>query len=530
MYLNKITQYLNQHLVGNVYDQPAILAAYASDRSILRVMPRFVALPQNTADVSFLLNFAHDFAKKGLKLPISVRGSGLDFTGASLSNGLLISTEKLNQIQEIDEHSRLVRVQAGVTLNQLNAALATYNLSIPMSSSGQATIGGLISGFNYDQTAQKHGGILNFIDRIEVVLSNGDLLQSVKLTPRGLKRLFKNSDSTESNIYSSVYNLIKNRFELIDELQDATPTFAGYRMITEVENSRREFDLLPLFLASNGSLGVITEIILRCEPTPRSAQTVVLEFESLKAVISAAKTIKRLAPLAIDLVDNRILTESTNNGKSLPFERKISPHGYTVGVKLNDHPLSVRRKIRQLKKLPSRQFFILQDQKINDFAFDKVLLNYFNSDPFKRRTPLIDNVSIDLAQLSQFATDLANLETKIGQTLPIFGSLSNDLYSVRPKFNLSNPFDRREALHFMQQYTKLVTDNYGSISGGGNDGRVKAAFCNKQFSARELELYREIKQIFDPQNILNPDAKLESNLSKLIRYLNTGQNPTIIDF
>lgn len=528
--MNKITQYLNQHLVGNVYDHPAILAAYASDRSILRVAPRFVALPQDTADVRFLLNFAHDFAKKGLKLPVSIRGSGLDFTGSDLSNGLVISTEKLNKIQEIDEHSRLVRVQAGVTIGQLNAALSTYDLAVPIASPDQATIGGLISGFNHDQVAQKYGGISNFIDRVEVVLSNGDILQSVKLTPRGLKRLLKNSDTTESNLYSSIYNLIQNRFELVDELKDSTQTFAGYRMITEVKNNRREFDLLPLFLASSGSLGVITEVILRCEPIPRPAQTVVLEFESLKSVILATKTIKRLNPASIDLIDNRILSESASNGKILPFEHKLKPHGYTVSVKIDDRILLTRRKVHRLRKLPACQSFVLKDQKINDFAFSTILSNYFNSDSFKRRTPLIDNVLIDLDQLSKFSTDLSNLETKFGQTLPIFGSLSNGLYSVRPKFNLSNPLDRREALRFMQQYTKLVTDNYGSISGGGSDGRVKAAFCNKQFSARELELYHEIKQIFDPQNILNPDAKLGSDLGKLIRCLNTTPNPIIIDF
>lgn len=88
---------------------------------MIEITPRLVAIPYDTDDIQFLMRFANDVAAKDFKLPVTVRGSGQSKTGACLGSGMIISTEKLNKIAEVDEHSRLVRVQAGVTLEKLNA-------------------------------------------------------------------------------------------------------------------------------------------------------------------------------------------------------------------------------------------------------------------------------------------------------------------------------------------------------------------------------------------------------------------------
>ena len=113
--MGKIAKYLNQLIVGNVYDAPDILDAYATDRSVLKIKPKAVALPESTEDVCKLMQFCYQLAKKNIKVPVTVRGSGLDESGADLGNGVIISTEKLNRLLESDKRERLVRVQAGLT-------------------------------------------------------------------------------------------------------------------------------------------------------------------------------------------------------------------------------------------------------------------------------------------------------------------------------------------------------------------------------------------------------------------------------
>ena len=161
--MNKITKYLNQHIDGQVFDRPSILRAYSRDKSVIEVTPRLVAIPYDTDDIKFLMRFANDVADKNFKLPVTVRGAGQSKTGACLSEGMVISTEKLNKIEEVDEHARLVRVQTGVTLEKLNAVLAAYNLCLPLKTNEKQTIGGLISTFPTDSYAKKFGFFLYLV-------------------------------------------------------------------------------------------------------------------------------------------------------------------------------------------------------------------------------------------------------------------------------------------------------------------------------------------------------------------------------
>ena len=155
--MGKIARYLNQLTIGNVFDTPDVVDAYATDRSVLKIKSKFVALPESTDDIRKLMRFCYQLAAKGIKIPVTVRGSGLDEMGGDLGNGLLISMEKLNKLMESDKRERLVRVQAGITLKELNTALSLNGLTIPVGGHDNDTIGGLISNCPTDDYAGKYG-------------------------------------------------------------------------------------------------------------------------------------------------------------------------------------------------------------------------------------------------------------------------------------------------------------------------------------------------------------------------------------
>ena len=141
-FMNRIAVYLNQHIDGVVYSAPSILSDFATDRSILRFYPRIVAQPINTTDVRRLVKFSGQLATKNIPLPITVRGGGNSKTGADLGTGLIMSMTRLNRIQEIDTRQRLVRVQAGLTLGELQKALILQGLDFPVRGNPTETIGG----------------------------------------------------------------------------------------------------------------------------------------------------------------------------------------------------------------------------------------------------------------------------------------------------------------------------------------------------------------------------------------------------
>lgn len=519
--MNKVTKYLNQHTVGNVYDKPSILSAYATDLSPLEITPRFVALPRNTEDIQFLVHFANELAARGFELPIVVRGSGLDPTGADLTSGLVISTEHLNNVQEIDHRSRLVRVQAGATLEKVNAVLAVHGLTIPVKANPKQTIGGLISNFPTDPLAKKYGSIFYYTDRIEAVLATGELIQTTSFTNRGLNKA-KSQSNFEGSIYRDLEKLLDDQFDLVENLSTGPRRYSGYRMATEVRNQKhRTFDLMPLFFAAQGTLGIITEVILRCEPLPARPTRMLATFRSIRPALDFANMLADYRPAEINLYDASILQSITELGKDSKIISKRLKKGYYICATFDERHRQALRKIRKIKESdhPALSIIVEEDENTNDFdALDSVLVGYLNNTE-NDRLPLVSSTQIPHEQLPSFITDLRELEQTIDHPLPIYGSYATSTFSVRPNFDFSDFSQRKSALRFIQNYGSLVLQHHGSLAGSHAEGRTQALVTNSTHSTRELDFYQKIKQLFDPRNILNPDVKLGSTPTKVVHHL-----------
>jgi len=326
--VNKIAIYLNRHLSGNVFDKDAILESYATDRSPLKIKPRFVALPESTADVRKLVRFVNQLAEKKYDLPISVRGAGLSKTGADLSSGLVLSMEKMDRVRELDAHDRLVHVQAGISLEKLNAVLAPHGLTIPISADPRTTVGSLISEAPVDKFSKKYGGIMNYVDRIETVLASGDILQTARLSRHKLS-VKKTGKGLEGDIYEKLDKVLVDRAEFLKTVPDSSRLgYPGLKHIRRLNG--KVFDLLPAFFGAEGSLGIITEVILRAEPLPPRPHRLFAVFSTFKAAEEFANYTLKLSPLSVELFDMRIFKTSDKFGKKPDLLTRKLEDGYLV--------------------------------------------------------------------------------------------------------------------------------------------------------------------------------------------------------
>ena len=525
--MNQIIRYLNYHIQGCVYDKPSVLAAYSKDQSILKIKPRIVAVPDTKEDVSFLVRFANELATKGYQLPVSVWGSGLDRTGADLSKGMIISTEKLDHIKEIDDRARLVRAEAGCTLNKLNSVLSVYGLNLPIKANGNETIGGLISSFNTDDYAKKYGGIYYFVERMEVVLSNGEVIQTSPLATYAAKRK-TGQTNFEGKIYRETYKLIEKNFDVLDNLKAAPRDLSGYRMITEVKKGGT-FDLMPIFLGSQGSLGVITEVILRVESLPRTPKRMLSRFTSIEDVAEYAEKVKTLKPLSVNLIDSRIVRIAATAGKTFDIVSKPVPGSFYVVTTFNDNFIRTGRSLKAATDLAKKaKFTIIEDGK-NSRDFDNLndVFDIYLNDEATR--PIVTGATrVPADKFVEFAHRLDEFEEKFGRKMPIFGSLLTELLEVRPSFDLASVLERKQAIMFFKDYANMIDSIGGAMAGGGAEGRTKAAVTNSRISARERDFYSRIKLLFDPNNILAPDIKLGATVQELVRNLRTDEIPGFI--
>lgn len=524
--MNKITKYLNQHINGQVFDRPSILKAYSRDKSVIEVMPRLVAVPSDADDIKFLLRFANDIAEKKFRLPVTVRGAGQSKTGACLGEGMIISTEKMNKIQEVDEHSRLVRVQAGVTLEKLNAVLAAYNLCLPVKANEKETIGGLISTFPTDPYAKKYGSIFYFVDRLEVVVSNGDLIQTVSYTQHGLKNAVK-AETFEGKIYKDTVDLIDQNEEIIKDIPDSVSSRAGYPMISRVKNKdQKTFDLMPLFFGAEGTLGVITEVILRIEPIPRRGKHILATFPNLEQANDFMSKVAKLQPATLDVFDTRIFKIAAKHGKNLGLLEPLIEKGYYVLVAFDDSFLIANRKLRQTLGIGASATTITAENNINTDDFKEIytLVDcYLNDENSMERPSLVDDFFMNADGLVKFAENVKLIEKALSQELPIFGSYATSVYTVRPNFDLSDISERKRAMQFLRYFGKIVKECGGSFAGGRSEGRVKGLVSTPELVAEEKEFYKKIKHVFDPNDFMNPETKLGANFADVVRHLRTSE-------
>ena len=527
--MNKIAIYLNRHITGNVFDRDSILEAYSFDHSALKIKPRLVALPESTSDVRKLVRFVNQLAVKNYNLPLAVRGSGLSKTGADLSSGMVVSMEKMNKLRELDAHDRLVHVQSGVTLGQLNSVLAPHGLFLPISADPRETIGSLIATAPVDSYSGKYGGIMNYIDRVEVVLSNGDILQTSRLS-RGKLKAFKKKNSLEGDIYNDLDSLLENSPDVLVNLKDSKSR-SGYVGVKHIRRlNGRVFDLLPVFYGSEGTLGIITEVILRLDVLPARPHRLLAVFNSFRTASEFLSYAKTLSPLELNFYDLNLVKSVEDYGKRPELLSKKFEDGFLVYVSFNDKSHVSRKKIRKcLNFLPKNAYVIPETLKNSDLFNDlpSMVTSYLNDTPKGERVPLAPDFYLPDEEVANFLADLPALAAKLKKPLELSGSFSTGVYSLRPDFKLDTLEDRRAAMNFLKEINLLISAHKGFLNGGSPEGRVKAIVSNPALSEKEKRFYRKVKEIFDPNKILSPDSKTGTDTRSTVRALRSTYNPYI---
>lgn len=527
--MGKVAKYLNQLTIGNVFDTPDVLEAYATDRSALKIKPKLVALPESTEDVRKIMRFCYQLALRNVRIPVTVRGSGLDEMGADLNNGLILSTEKLNKLLEADKRERLVRVQAGMTLREINTALMINGLTIPIGGHENETIGGLISNCPSDDFAGKYGGIMSYVERMEVVLSNGDILQTNRYGSRAIRRKIKEK-GFESTVYKKVYDLLKKDEQTIKEVCDGNTGSAGYPTIAQVKRGNT-MDLAPLFFGAQGTLGVITEVILRAVPLKTGTKRVVATFEDFDIAQKFLDLANSLRPKELNVYDVKVIKIAEAAGKRLSEITRNLEKGYVIFAKFDERTGGSLKKISGIKKvLPRSSELIVESPKTvaKLDEFENSLVSFLNSARTGERVPILTDFYMPAGNLSAFVEDLKVLEKSLGMELPLFGSYSTSNYNIRPNFKVGQPDFARNVVAFLRAGSFIIKRDGGSITGGTPEGRVKAMVTNAEFSDAEKEVYGTIKKIFDPKDIMNPTVKLGADARFTITHFRTTGSSKVV--
>ena len=522
--MSKVAQYLNEHLLGSVSGLATLRAKYASDAGVLEVTPELVVFPKTTNDIRKAARFSWQLAEKGHVLSLTPRGLGGDITGGAVGAGLLIDTARhLNSVLYVStkDKAKITHVQPGVSLRTLHETLRWHGITIGAYTPDMAdtTVGGAIAGGMVTYRSGKYGTVADSINRMEVVLANGDLMEVGRLNKREISR--KQGEQTlEGEIYRQIDGLLEDNAELIAQLSSEQDQL-GYR-IDKVRQKDGSLDLTPLFIGSQGTLGIISEVVLRTDFYNDEESALVVACSSADEARDIADAFKQFTPSALLVIDGAYFDAARARGKRFIFDDEEATT--VVYVSFDDFGDKVReRKLKRAAKLIEKRggkMYTSEDNRIEDlYAVRDV--EQVTDVPLRIDETIVSlgSASIPEGRMGEFIGEAAVLAAKHHVTLPLKVDALTGLSSTKMTLHLAKISDKQKVFKVLTEYAALVAKLGGSIAGGQAEGRIGAYAGYSQLDEAVVALNEKVRRIFDPFGTLNPGVKRAADLKALARLL-----------
>ncbi len=528
--MNKIATYLNEHLLGEVSSSKAMRRRYSRDASVLTLTPEIIMFPRVTNDIRKAARFAWQLAEKGHPLALTVRGAGGDQTGAAIGKGIVISTAThLNNIIHLALKDRLAHVQPGMNLETLDTTLKWQGLSLPNAPiDAHATVGGVIAG----GTLGAKGGLGESIEKLEVVLANGDLIETSRLSKHDLSKKL-GLQTFEGEVYRKLEGLIEDNEELIKQIAaDAVRDHAGHKAVATVRDKDGSFDLTPLFVGSQGTLGIITEIVLKAEFYSQDEVQIVAIAETSELARDVAARIRELDPAMLLTFDGELFQRAGEAGAQFSLIGPTDSLGAVIYAKFNDFSDHARTtKVKKMSKLMKKLgigMVTSADHQPEEFdAITNVAASLdLTADDDEVNLPLIDGSYVPFDRREEFTTAVAELANHHHLSLPLKANILTNTVYAYPTLKLDIISDKQKLFKLLTDYAELVDKFGGAFVSDGAEGRLKANAAWSVIGEKEAALYEQVRTIFDPFNTLNPGVKQKSDIRTLVAALRTSYDTT----
>jgi FAD/FMN-containing dehydrogenase len=503
---------------------------YSRDASVLTITPEIVVFPRVTNDIRKVARFAWQLAEKGHPLALTVRGAGGDQTGSAIGKGIVISTAThLNKIIHLALKDRLAHVQPGVNIQALDTVLKWQGLFLPNAPiDPHATVGGAIA----SGALGAKGGIGETIQKLEVVLANGDLIETSRLSKHELSKKL-GLQTFEGEVYRKLEGLVEDNAELIQQIStDFVRDHAGYKEIAAVRDKDGSFDLTPLFIGSQGTLGVITEVVLKTEFYSQDETQIVAVAESGELARDIAARIKDLEPAMLQTFDGELFRRAGEAGAQFSLIGPTDDLGAVIYVKFNDfsdHARAVKvKKLDKLMKKLGLGMVTSIDHQAEEFdAITNVGASLDRTaDDDEVSLPLIDGSYVPFERREEFAAAVQELATKHHMKLPLRTNILTNTVYAYPTLKLDIVGDKQKLFKLLNDYAELVDKFGGAFVSDGAEGRLKANAAWSVMGEQEAALYEQVRAIFDPFNTLNPGVKQKSDIRALVSALRTSYDTT----
>jgi glycolate oxidase subunit GlcD len=452
---NQLTELLGRDCVS---DDPEILAAHSGDKWIAAQTPEVVVFAKSTNDVSNLLKFA-----SREKIPVTARGAGYGYVGGCVPvrKGIALSLMRMNRIKEVNFEDAIAIVEPGVITADLKAAARAKKLFYPPdpASMKDCSLGGNIATNAGGPRCLKYGVTRNYVTGLEVVLASGEILRT------------------------------------------------GGR----VHKNKTGFDLIGLFVGSEGMLGVVTEITLRLLPLPPARATLSAAFAKMSQAAAAVQEIfaAGFLPSSLEIADSLTLEAAREKmGKAI-----VPPGSAHLLVDLDGQEESVRSEAAAIRELLAKKKPNTLEMATGETDCEKLWAlrrEFSNSLRATGLTKLNEDVVVPRSHIVDLIEFAERLQAKHGFPIACFGHAGDGNIHVNLMAkDYADPKIREQVDRALDDLFEQVLAWGGVITGEHGIGLAKKHWWPEATSEVARDLHRKIKKILDPDGILNPGKFLD---------------------
>ena len=448
-----------KQIVGESYvllDQESLDNYSHDETENLKFPPEVVVRPRTTAEISQIMKLCHEN-----KIPVTPRGAGTGLSGGALAHlgGVLLSTDRMNSILEIDERNLQVTTEPGVITEVLQTAVKEKKLFYPPdpSSRGSCFIGGNIAENSGGPKAVKYGVVKDYVLNLEVVLPTGEIIWTGA-------------------------NVLKNS--------------TGY-------------NFTQLIVGSEGTLGIVTKIVLKLIPLPTYDLLMLVPFKNLEQAGEAVSAIFRagFVPSAMELmeIESLQIVSKMVDSTAVPITDDTAAH---LIIEVDGNNMDVL--MSEMEAIGE----LLTQYDIGEIYFADDANQKTELWKLRRRVAeavkmigytIEEDTVVPRAELPALIRGVKALGVKHSFDVVCYGHAGDGNLHIRiRKEGIPNSYGNEQMNLILRELFEIVQKLGGTISGEHGIGLVQKGFMDIVFPATNLQLMRSIKAAFDPHNILNP--------------------------
>lgn len=526
---------------GELNDTADSLELFSHDASMFEIKPKLIIAPKTAKDVSIAVKLVADNKRNHRDLSLTARSAGTDMSGAAINESIIVDFNRhLNKIISVKKDHAVS--QPGAFFRDFDKATGDYLLPSYPASKDMCTVGGMVNNNSGGEKSLEFGKTDKYVPTLRFVFADG-FERIVK--PLDKKQLNEkmSQDDFEGQVYRDMFHLLDLNY---DQIKAAKPKVSkdstGYHLWNVWDRETGIFDLTQVIIGAQGTLGFTTEATFRLVPRPKHSGLLVLFMRDIEDLGDLIKVVMQHKPATFESFDDSTLWLSIRFMPS--FLKLLGPVRFIHllltlipdGLQLlrgipklilmveftGNTEVEVREKIHKLHRELSH---VKARYEINGFEEDATeaksekfwimrrysfqLLRSKVKD--KHTAPFIDDLIVNPEYLPEFLPRIRKVIKKYKLFATVAGHMGDGNFHIIPLMNIERESERKKLLPAMKEVNELVLKYHGSLSGEHNDGLVRGPWLEKMYGRAMLDIFRDTKHIFDPQNIFNPHKKANAD-------------------